>query len=54
MLGVAHHVEGVKIPVGGHVEAHVGQHHDVLEQGEEGVNCVKGTRVSVCVDVSKS
>lgn len=33
------HLFAPEVPEGRHVEGHVGEHHQVLEEGEQGVDC---------------
>ena len=43
----------VEVPVGGEVVAHVGQHHRVLEHGEDGVHARLAVRVVAPVAVHR-
>lgn len=39
--GIAVNAERVKVPTSCHMEAHIGEHHNVLEEREERVNYEK-------------
>lgn len=38
MFRIADHVQAIEVPTGCYVVAHIGQHHDVLEERKEGVD----------------